>query len=438
VFSLIGGFKDSSIIGSAFNASFILAKTEDDRSESHIEEDNYAAALEWMEGMGVDVTTSSLGYNIFDDTTYSYKYQDMDGKTTICAKACELAFQRGVLIFNAAGNEGDNSWHYIITPADGLHVIAVGAVDASNTLAPFSSRGPTYDGRIKPDVVAQGVSDFGADVFSGFNDYSIGDGTSFAAPIASGIGALLLSAFPYLTNVQARNIILETAGNSNHPDNNIGYGLISAKNAVSYPNFSDSSGIFTINKIFFSQHGVKNATVNYIVNLSDFITPGHLLYDGKLIYSYTFPQMANGQDVQFYFTYTDSLNNNFREPATDVYDFKYGQIDSITIKSQQVTPPVNFSGVSLSPNYPNPFPTPSSPFTKINFIAQGGAIAKLVVLNTLGQTVKVLFNAPAAAGINTVTWDGKSGKGIKCASGVYYYILTLNGKSYGRKMVLIK
>ena len=176
VFSVIGGYKDSVLIGAAFNSSFILAKTEDLRSESHLEEDNYAAALIWMESLGVDVTTSSVGYNIFDDSVFSYKYSDMNGKTTIVTKAAELAFQRGIVTLSAAGNEGDDPWFHIIAPADGFNTIGVGAVTSNNQLANFSSRGPTSDGRIKPEIVAQGVGVFFAST-SGFNTYSSGNGT---------------------------------------------------------------------------------------------------------------------------------------------------------------------------------------------------------------------------------------------------------------------
>jgi len=434
VFSIIGGYKDSSMIGAAYGASFILAKTEDDRSESHIEEDNYAAALEWMEGLGVDVTTSSLGYNIFDDSTYNYKYSDMDGKTTICAKAVELAYQRGVLTFTAAGNEGANNWHYIVTPADGLHIIAVGAVDSGNNVADFSSRGPTADNRIKPDVVAQGVKVYGADVGSsgGFRGYDVGDGTSFATPIASGIGALLLSAYPYLTNVQARNIFLGTSNNTSTPDNNRGYGLISAEKAISYPNLSDTSGNYRINKIFFSAHPVASAYINYS---QDTITYNaqKLTYDGKLKYSFAVPQLANGQGYYFYFSYTDSSGSNYREPLSGFYSFQYGQTSILT----NVINNNNASEEKLSHNYPNPF-TPKSQYTYIDFYANKNENAKLIILDAIGQTVKTLFNSVAIAGKNTVSWNGKNDRGVNCASGVYFYILTIDGKSYGNKMVLIK
>jgi hypothetical protein len=432
VFSIIGGYKDSSIIGAAYGASFILAKTEDDRSESHIEEDNYAAALEWMEGLGADVTTSSLGYNIFDDTTYSYTYADMDGKTTICAKAVNLAFQRGLLTFTAAGNEGDDSWYYVDTPADAFYIIAAGAVDSENNLADFSSHGPTSDGRIKPDVVAQGVNDFGADVGSGFSSYEYGDGTSFATPISSGIGALLLSAYPYLTNVQARNIILQTSANSNAPNNNIGHGLISAEKAIAYPNISDTSGNYRINKIFFSSNAIENAYIHYSLDSLVYNTQ-NLSYDGKLKYNFAVPQLADGQPLYFYFTYIDSKGSSYREPSTGFYNFQYSQTNIVTSNLSIVNSPIE----KLSNNYPNPFNS-SSQYTYIDFYANSNENAKIIIFNTLGQRIKILFNGVATAGKNTIAWDGKNDHGTKCSSGVYFYILTIEGKKYSNKLVIIK
>ncbi len=182
VFSIVGGFKEGSLIGSAFGSDFILAKTEDIRSEKHIEEDNYAAALEWMESYGVDITSNSLGYSTFDPPEFSYTYSDMDGKTTIVTKAAELAFRKGVVTISSAGNEGNTSWRYITAPADGINTLGIGAVDNSNQLASFSSRGPSYDGRIKPDVVAQGVGVYCATA-GNFSGYITASGTSVSAPI---------------------------------------------------------------------------------------------------------------------------------------------------------------------------------------------------------------------------------------------------------------
>jgi hypothetical protein len=432
VFSIIGGYKDSSIIGSAYGASFILAKTEDDRSESHIEEDNYGAALEWMESQGVDVTTSSLGYSTFDDSTYSYTPAEMNGITTICAKAANLAFQRGVLTFTAAGNEGGDSWNIIDTPADALNIIAAGAVDSENNLADFSSRGPTADGRIKPDVVAQGVETYGADVSSGYSSYEVGDGTSFATPIASGIGALLLSAYPYLTNVQARNIILETSANSNTPNNNIGYGLISAEKAISFPNLSDTLGNYRINKIFFSSNAVSNAAIYFSLNSSVFSTKT-LSYDGKLKYSFAVPQLADGQELNFYFSYTDSTGKSYREPSTGFYNLQYGQSNIVI----SVTNNNNIVSSVLSNNYPNPF-NPNYQYTSIDFYVSLNENVKLIIYNSIGQRIRTLINGLVNAGKNTVIWNGKDDHGVKCASGVYYYLLNIGSNRYSNKMVLIK
>ena len=215
-----------------------------------------------MENLGVDVTSSSLGYNEFDPETYSYTYADMDGKTTIVTKAAELAFQRGVVTITAAGNEGNKKWYYIIAPADGFNTVAVGAVDSDNNIATFSSRGPTYDGRIKPDIVAMGVNVYGASS-NGTNLYTYGSGTSSATPIAGGIAALLLSAYPYLTNEQVRSIFHETSDNSENPNNERGYGLLSAAKAISFPNLERSGNNFILHKAFMDSFSVSNVQLHY-------------------------------------------------------------------------------------------------------------------------------------------------------------------------------
>ncbi len=432
VFSILAGYKAGSIIGPAYNSSFILAKTEDDRSESPIEEDNYAAALQWMESQGVDITTSSLGYNIFDDTVKSpiYTYKDINGNTSLITKAINLAFDRGVLTFTAAGNEGNTSWHYVDFPADGFNVLAVGAVYNDNAVAPFSSRGPTYDGRIKPDVVAQGVNVLGANANT-TNGYEYADGTSAATPIAAGIGAMLLSAFPYLTNVQAREILRETSGNASSPNNDRGWGLLNAEKAISYPNIDSSSNTYEINKIFISSHGVvpSSAKIHYSNSANNF-TSANLIYNDTLKYSFTLPLMPNGTKVYFYFTYNDSLGSNYRDPVTDYYTYKYGNYNIVTGVLNTISSPEKI----LVTNYPNPF----NNSTIINFYSGTAQPAKLIIMNSIGQTVKVLFNGTALPGNNSLAWNGKAADGVMCASGVYYYILHIGGKDYGNKMILLK
>lgn len=434
VFSMVGGYDEGEMIGPAFGASFVLAKTEDIRSETHVEEDNYAAALEWMDSIGVDITTSSLGYSEFDAGEDSYTYEDMNGKTTIVTKAAEFAFQRGITLFTAAGNEGDGSWHYIVAPADGFNVIAVGAVDNSNQLASFSSRGPTFDGRIKPDITAQGVNVYGAVPGGGYN---FGNGTSFATPIAAGTGALLLSAFPYLTNSQLREILIETAGNFKTPNNNIGYGLVSASKIISFPNIELRNGKYFIHKIFLKDRiNPQTIHINYFDN-SDYIIPESFSFNDSLKYEFEIPVVQAGQEVQFYFTFADSSGNNYREPASDNYTFNYGELN-ITIKTEDI-PPVNisFEGTFSNP-YPNPFLPAKNPNIKINFKSPGNENLQAVIVNTLGEKLKSYNLITRDSNSNLITWNGISDNGIECPSGIYLFLINLNGKLYSKKMVLLR
>ncbi|KPL00194.1 MAG: hypothetical protein AMJ90_08655, partial [candidate division Zixibacteria bacterium SM23_73_2] len=148
VWSVLGGFVEDTLIGPAYRSSFLLAKTEKKFEEIQIEEDFWVAGIEWAESSGADIVTSSLGYYKW------YSYSDMDGNTAITTIAADIAVSKGIVVVTAAGNERDKDWEYIIAPADGDSVIAVGAVDLSGKLASFSSKGPTFDGRIKPDVLA--------------------------------------------------------------------------------------------------------------------------------------------------------------------------------------------------------------------------------------------------------------------------------------------
>ncbi len=432
VFSLLAGSTDSIVIGPAFNSSFILAKTEDVRSESQVEEDNYAAALIWMESLGVDITTSSLGYNEFDDNNSSYSYSDMDGKTTIVTRAVNLAYLRGVSTFTSAGNEGNTKWKYITAPADGYNIISVGAVDEQGNIASFSSRGPTYDGRIKPEVVACGVNDYGALAHTE-NSYMFASGTSASAPIASGIAALLLSAFPHLKNEQIRNIILESSSNSSNPDNNIGYGIISAKNAIEFPNLQRISNEFILHKMIFVDK-IKESSVDIVFRIADdLLQPFNMTRSNKYDYIFSFPQKSNGEVLQFYITYSDSLNNFYRNPESGFYKFVYGtEVISLNLETQQYQ-----SNNEVSEFFPNPFIPADHKTVQIRFNSSGNELFKIFIIDGAGQKV-IERNISTVPGNNLFEWDGFSDRGYLCASGVYYALIQFNGKEYGRKLVLLK
>lgn len=225
--SLLGGFKIGELIGPAFGADFILGKTETSNFERPIEEDWWEAGIEWAESLGAEVVSSSLGY------TDWYEFKDMDGKTAVTTRAANRATSLGVVVVNAAGNERGNAWGHIIAPADGFDVIAAGAVDSSGKIASFSSPGPTYDGRIKPEVCALGVSDWLAANRRDQSDYyTRGSGTSFATPLVAGVVALLLEAHRDWTPKQVRAALMNTASNAASPNNNYGWGIVNAAAAA--------------------------------------------------------------------------------------------------------------------------------------------------------------------------------------------------------------
>ena len=225
--SVMAGYAPGNLIGPAFKSEYLLAKTEIMAEEIQQEEDNYVAALEWGESLGADIACASLGYLDW------YSYEDLDGNSAITTIAVDIASNLGVLCINSAGNEGDDPWYYIIAPADADSVISVGAVNRDGTIANFSSRGPTYDGRIKPEVCALGVSAYC--VRSNTEDiYRTASGTSFSAPLAAGAAAVILSANPEWTNMQVREAIMMTASLSNSPDNIYGYGILNTWAAINY------------------------------------------------------------------------------------------------------------------------------------------------------------------------------------------------------------
>ncbi|MFQ6092592.1 MAG: S8 family serine peptidase, partial [bacterium] len=187
--SALGGASSGHLYGPAYGAGFVLAKTEDISSETEVEEDYWVAGIEWADSLGADVASSSLIYLDW------YTYEEMDGNTAIITRAADMAAARGILVCNAAGNERDDEWYYIAAPADGDSILACGAVDEVGQIAFFSSAGPTFDGRIKPEVVARGYYTRIADP-SNPQGYYDGAGTSFATPLVGGAAALLLEAHP--------------------------------------------------------------------------------------------------------------------------------------------------------------------------------------------------------------------------------------------------
>ncbi|KAA9325229.1 S8 family serine peptidase [Adhaeribacter soli] len=248
--SCIGAYQLGKYIGTAYKANFYLFITEDVRSEHPVEEFNWLFAAEYADSAGVDIISSSLGYNFFDEPSVSYSYADLNGDKAVSTRAADFAAATGILVVNSAGNEGeDKDWRYIIAPADGDSVLAVGAVDSLGFKASFSSFGPTSDGRIKPNVSAQGRM---AAVVTTNGYIGRNNGTSFSCPIISGLAAGLWQANPHLTNMELIDLLQRSGTQASKPDNNLGYGIPNFQRAfqlsyptdiVVYPNPSEGNNI---------------------------------------------------------------------------------------------------------------------------------------------------------------------------------------------------
>ena len=229
VASVAVGYEPGYIFGPGHGATVYAATTECGPYERNIEEDNYVAATEWMVSEGADVLTSSLGYTTFDDGEHSYTTDDLDGDTGITTIIYDWAASRGVVTVTSAGNSGnDFSWPFVGMPADGDSVIAVGGLNEHGSRVGFSSRGPTADGRTKPDVMAQGAGVFTA----AYGGHGYSNGTSFSAPMVAGVVTQILQVNPKLGPIGVWDVLTSTASRATSPDNFHGWGTIDADRAV--------------------------------------------------------------------------------------------------------------------------------------------------------------------------------------------------------------
>jgi len=218
VWSLFAGLVPGRLVGIARGASYLLAKTEDIRSETRVEEDNYVAALEWADSIGVDIVSSSLGYLSFDNG-FSYTPSQLNGDVAVTSVAADSAAARGILVVTAAGNEGPG-FRTLVTPGDAHSVITAGAEDSLGTITGFSSRGPTADGRLKPDLTAPGL-DVCTDAGGSLGRLA---GTSFSTPLLAASAALLKQLQPTLGPLAMRDALRAHAANHATPDSIRGWG----------------------------------------------------------------------------------------------------------------------------------------------------------------------------------------------------------------------
>ena len=234
IISVIAANSPGEFLGVAFDAEFLLAKTEDVSQEIQQEEDDYVSGLEWGESNGADISSSSLGYLDW------YEYSDMDGNTAVTTIAVDIAVGLGMVCVTSAGNSGSSDWYYIIAPADADSVVSVGAVSETGEIAGFSSHGPTADGRIKPEVCARGSQTWCISPNSTTN-YTQYSGTSLSCPLVAGAIGLVVQARPDWSAMEVRNAIMMTASIADSSNNTYGYGIVNASAAIDYGAINASS-----------------------------------------------------------------------------------------------------------------------------------------------------------------------------------------------------
>ena len=422
--STIGGYQPGKLIGPAFNSNYLIAKTENTTSETPVEEDNWVAAMEWADSIGVDVTSTSLGYLTFDAGYTNLTWQNMDGRTALISQGAVMAARKGIVVVNSAGNSGlDGTPNTLIAPADADSIITVGAVNSSGVRTYFSSYGNTVDHRIKPDVMAMGTGVIIASPYipSGTED-TIGVGTSFSCPLTAGACAVILSYNPNLTNMQVRDAIRNTASQHLTPDSLYGWGIVNAMAAAQFFPLPVELTTFT-GKTVYNTIQLSWTTATEDNNRGFEIQKKD---HSGIYYAIGFVSGHGTSVVTNSYSFTD------QSPVQGVNYYRLRQIDNNGSSKFSNEINVVFSGPDnfiLYQNYPNPF----NPATRIRYFVPLEAEVKITLFNILGNEIKTLFNGKISAGDHDLEL---SSTGL--ASGVYFVKLSANEIQKTIKIALTK
>jgi subtilisin family serine protease len=433
IWSVLGGYAPGELVGPAYGASFVLAKTEDVGSETRVEEDNYVAGLEWADSLGADVVSASLAYRDFDGG-FAYTYAELDGDTAVTTIAVDIAVSRGMVCVNAMGNTGPNPGS-LWTPADADSVIACGAVDAGNALANFSSRGPTGDGRMKPEVTARGVATHWASASGGPTAYGDASGTSLSTPLVGGAAALLLEAHPEWTPMQVREALMSTASHAASPDNNRGWGRIHVLNAIasaplifpapfSLRSPGNGSPVSDVRPTFLWARSIdpEGAAVTYTLLIDetpDFASP--FVFSGIADTTWTL-STALASAAGYYWKVTASDPESHERASREMFSFSTPDVTG----AGDLAPPVALR-LSVEPN-------PSRGAVRFHYEAP--SVPRLRVYSVAGRIVCEIGAPAGKAG--TIAWDGRDGSGREVPSGFYRAVLEASGVSVERKVVLVQ
>lgn len=280
--SLMAACLPNTYVGTAPKASYFLCRTENINSENVIEEYNWVSAAEYMDSLGIDMISTSLGYISFDDADLSHDYSDFDGETCVITIGADIACSRGILCVVAAGNEGNTEFPFIGAPGDGKNVLTVGAVKANGEKTSFSSIGPTYDGRIKPDVMSYG---YNVTVASPGNNYYEGNGTSFATPSLAGMLACFWQAKKDFPASEIIKVLKQSANNYSNPNGEYGYGIPDFMKAFDMLNLSECDNFDE--KMIFSVHpNPSNGLVKINFNYEEYVEVKVFDVCGRVVHSF--------------------------------------------------------------------------------------------------------------------------------------------------------
>ncbi|MFT6716935.1 MAG: serine protease AprX [Saprospiraceae bacterium] len=320
VLSVLAGNKDGEYVGSAPKANYILLITEDVREENLIEEYFWTQGAEYADSLGADIISSSLGYNTFDTKSFDHLQSELGKTTAMVSKGARSAVQKGMLVVNSAGNEGESPWEHLLFPADEELVLTVGAVNSQGNHVNFSSTSPPGLGFVKPNVAALGEQ---ISISSSNGIYENANGTSFACPIISGLAACLWQAYPDKNQLEIKTIIEQSAHQYNSPDNLIGYGI---------PNFSQT---------------IENISLQY-----------------KQVYSTTlFPNPTSNSKLTLKHQFNDSILN------IELFDYTGKQMKTVLFEK------INSETIGIT------LPTIQQGSYFLTFITEAGLFQKQLIVN---------------------------------------------------------
>ena len=406
-------------VGTAPKTKFYLYRTEDVASEYPIEEQNLAAAAERADSLGVDICSISLGYNTFSNSLFDYAYADLNGNTTISARAADAAAKKGMLMVIAAGNEGNNSWHYLITPSDADSVLTVGAVDTTGVIGSFSSYGPSSDGQVKPAVAATGVLAVVANTGNGLPSY--GFGTSFACPNMAGVTTCLWQAFPEASNMDIINTLELSANKYSNPDNRTGYGIPDAKKAF----------VILQKRYYTKQSSIANCTAQLQFSLKTDNTMS-LVIERRLPAETNYSAVTTLQDNGAYGMHTLAYDDNLNGQAQGAIKYRVKMIistdttyylDSMTVNNVDACNSVLENNISIGPN-------PVSEELNVNIERATAAKISISIQNALGQIVyQDEFQQPTGIQTKKIPMN-------RFSNGVYFVKIFIDNKKALTKKIL--